>query len=127
MLAPQIMSTEVTLEKLKEIVCTKGAPSKSGISWKYMGTENSYDYLITFNFLEARETYRIPHGKLTLIEAYPFTTSQEKWESIVSFYHLNKHTNIVHPQLTCINIKGMHKPDLYFIGEDYKLNIKAPN
>lgn len=99
-IAPTLYADEINITELKSTICTT-LDSKFGNRWYYMGSDDEYDYVVTYPFIKSQQIYKILRGALFFKQAFEVTQNKDDWITIVKYHYMNPVNNHFHWQLEC--------------------------
>jgi hypothetical protein len=99
-IAPTLYADEINITELKSTICTT-LDSKFGNRWYYMGSDDEYDYVVTYPFIKSQQIYKILRGALFLNQTFEVTQNKNDWITIVKYNYMNPANNHFHWQLEC--------------------------
>ena len=99
-IAPTLYADEVNITELKNTICTT-LDTKFGNQWYYMGSDDEYDYVVTYPFIKSQQIYKILRGALFFNQTFEVTQNKKDWLTIVKYSLNNSDDNYFHWQLKC--------------------------
>ena len=100
LVAPTLYADEINITELKSTICTT-LDTKFGNHWYYMGSDDEYDYVVTYPFIKSQHIYKILRGALFFNNIFEVTQNKENWLTIVKYHYLKSVDNHFHWQLEC--------------------------